>query len=403
MSAAPRRATLAFIFITVLLDMLALGVTVPIQPALFQSFIGDTARTAELYGLSVTVWALMQFLFSPVQGALSDRFGRRPVILASNFGLGCDYILLALAPSVGWLFVGRAISGMTAASFSTAGAYIADVTPPEKRAASYGLMGAAFGIGFVLGPAVGGLLGAIDLRLPFWVAAGLSLANAMYGVFVLPESLSTDKRAKFSWKAANPIGALTLLGSHPGLLGLAAVAFLQNIAHDVNPSVYVLYTSYRYQWGTTMLGLSLAVVGIASMIVQAGLIKPIVAKLGERRTLLAGLACGTLGFASQGWAPSGIWFLGAIPLGALWGMAMPALQGLATQRVGADQQGQLQGALSSVMGIAILIGPGLFTQVFAASIDPARTWNLPGAPFWLAAALLGSAMLLATRIIKHRA
>jgi MFS transporter, DHA1 family, tetracycline resistance protein len=396
----PRRATLVFIFITVLLDMVALGAAVPVLPKLFESFVGDTARGAQLYGYSVTLWALMQFVCSPVHGALSDRFGRRPLILGSNFGLGLDYIVMALAPSVGWLFVGRAISGITAASFSTASAYIADVTPPEKRAASFGLIGVAFGIGFILGPAAGGLLGVYDPRLPFWIAAGLSLLNGAYGLFVLPESLPPEKRSSFSWKTANPIGSLALLRSQPGLLGLAAVAFLEFVAHDVNPAVFVLYTGSRYAWTAATVGLCLAAVGVAAMIVQAGLIRPIVAKLGERRALFVGIAFGTAGFALQGWAPSGAWFFAAVPLGALWGIAMPALQGLATQRVAATDQGKLQGAFSSLMGIALLIGPGLFTQTFARSIGPDAGWLPLGAAYLLAAVILGSA-LVAAAVVTH--
>ena len=280
----PRRAALVFIFITVLLDILALGIIIPVLPKLVENFLGgNTAAAAEMYGLFGTVWALMQFVFSPVLGALSDRFGRRPVILISCFGLGFDYILMALAPTLIWLFVGRVISGITAASIPTAGAYITDVTPAEKRAAGFGILGAAFGIGFVLGPALGGVLGGINPRLPFWVAAGMSLLNAMYGLFVLPESHSPERRASFLWSRANPVGSLTLLRSHPELLGLATVNFLYYLAHEVLPSTFVLYAGYRYNWDERAVGLTLAVVGVCTGIVQAGLIKPIVARFGERR------------------------------------------------------------------------------------------------------------------------
>ena len=251
----PRRAAFAFVFVTVLLDMFAIGIIIPVLPKLVEDFMGgDTARAAIVYGVFGTAWALMQFLFSPMLGSLSDRFGRRPIILLSNFGLGLDYILMALAPSLRWLFVGRVISGITAASISTAGAYIADVTPPEERAAKFGLLGAAFGAGFVIGPALGGLLGGISPRLPFWVAAGLSLANGMYGLFVLPESLKREQRTPFSWRKANPVGALKLLRSHHELWGLTCVVFLSNLAHAALPSVAVLYMSYRYNWDTNMVG-----------------------------------------------------------------------------------------------------------------------------------------------------
>jgi MFS transporter, DHA1 family, tetracycline resistance protein len=242
-----RPAAVAFIFLTILLDMFALGLIVPILPKLVESFVdNDTARAARIFGVFGTAWALMQFVFSPILGGLSDRFGRRPVVLLSNFGLGLDYILMALAPSLVWLFIGRVISGVTSASMSTAFAYIADVTPPERRAAVFGKVGAAFGAGFILGPAIGGLLGGLDPRLPFWAAAALSLANAFYGLSILPESLPHDRRTPFRWKNANPIGALQLLLSDRVLAGLSVVNFIAQLAHVVLPSTFVLYATYRY-------------------------------------------------------------------------------------------------------------------------------------------------------------
>src|SRR5216683_841611 len=286
--------------------MLALGMIIPVLPKLVMNFLaGDTARAAKVYGLFGTVWALMQFVFAPVLGALSDRYGRRPVILLSNFGLGLDYIFMALSPTLSWLFAGRVISGITAASIPTAGAYIADVTAPEKRAGAFGLMGAAFGIGFVLGPALGGILGGIHPRLPFWVAAGFSLVNAMYGLFVLPESLAPEKRGAFSWRRANPIGALTLLRSHPELFGLATANFLVNLSHVVFPSVFVLYGGYRYGWNESTVGLTMALFGISSMIVQAGLVGPVVKRFGERRALLIGLVCAAAGMTIFALAATG--------------------------------------------------------------------------------------------------
>ena len=262
---------MVFIFITLVLDMLALGMIVPVLPKLVEDFVhGDTARAAYIVGVFGAVWALMQFVFSPVLGALSDHYGRRPVVLLSNFGLGLDYIVMALAPTVWWLFVGRVISGITSASFSTASAYIADVTPPEKRAGAFGMLSAAFGLGFVLGPALGGVLGEIDPRLPFWVAAGLSLLNAMYGLFVLPESLAHDHRSIFKWQRANPIGSLTLLRSNFELLALAVVMFISYIAHEALPTTFVLYAMYRYHWNARMIGLAIATVGVCSALVGAG-------------------------------------------------------------------------------------------------------------------------------------
>lgn len=265
----PRRAAFAFVFVTVLLDMFAIGIIIPVLPKLVEDFMGgDTARAATIYGIFGTAWALMQFLFSPVLGSLSDRFGRRPIILLSNFGLGLDYILMALAPNLRWLFLGRVISGITAASISTAGAYIADVTPPEQRAAKFGLLGAAFGAGFVVGPALGGILGDISPRLPFWVAAGFSLTNGLYGLFVLPESLRRELRRPFSWRKANPVGALKLLRSHRELWGFTWVTFLSNLAHAALPSVAVLYMGYRYNWDTKSVGVLLAGVGVCQIVVN---------------------------------------------------------------------------------------------------------------------------------------
>jgi DHA1 family tetracycline resistance protein-like MFS transporter len=356
---------------------------------------GDTPRAVEIFGFFGTVWALMQFVFSPVLGALSDRFGRRPVLLISMAGHGLDYVLMALAPSLAWLFIGRIISGITAASFSTAYAYIADVTEPEKRAGAFGMVGAAFGVGFVLGPAVGGLLGTLDPRLPFWVAAAFSLANAAYGYFVLPESLPRERRTAFSWARANPVGSLRLLAQHPGLLGMAGVAFLYQLAHEVLPSVTVLYTSYRYGWDNATMGLTLAAVGVASGIVQAGLIKPTVSRFGERTALIGGLLFGAAGFAIYGLATSGAQFWAGIPVMALWGLAGAASMGIMSRLVGASEQGQLQGANSSLTAVAGLFGPGLFTQAFARSIAPGEGWHLPGAPFILAASMLVAAAALA--------
>jgi DHA1 family tetracycline resistance protein-like MFS transporter len=397
----PRRAALAFILITVTLDMLALGVIVPVLPRLVVDFVGgDTVRGAEIYGLFGTVWALAQFFCSPILGSLSDRFGRRPVVLLSNLGLGLDYIFMAVAPTLSWLFVGRIISGITSSSISTAFAYIADVTAPEKRAASFGMVGAAFGVGFVVGPALGGLLGGVDPRLPFWAAAGLSLANAGYGWLVLPESLPRERRMDFSWRRANPVGSLVLLRSHPELLGLAAVNFLGNVAHASLPSVFVLYVSYRYGWDAQTVGVMLAGVGVASVIVQAGVIGPVVKRVGERAALLVGLLCGIVGFATYGLAPTGTLFLLGVPTGALWGLAGAASQGLMTRRVGSSEQGQLQGANGSVRGITELIGPGLFTQTFAVFIAADAPLHLPGAPFLLASVLLTAALLVAWRVTR---
>jgi DHA1 family tetracycline resistance protein-like MFS transporter len=400
----PRRAAFAFIFLTVLLDMLALGTIIPVLPKLVVSFLhGDTAAAAEVYGVFGTAWALMQFLCSPLLGALSDRFGRRPVVLISNIGLGLDYIVMAVAPSLSWLFVGRVLSGITAASVSTGFAYVADVTPPEGRAARFGMLGVAFGAGFVLGPALGGLAGAVDPRLPFWIAAVLSLANALYGLVVLPESLPPERRAPFEWRRANPLGSFALLRSHRELVGLASVNFLSQLAHALLPSVTVLYMGYRYGWDERMVGFVMAGVGVCAMVVQGTLIGPVVKRFGERRALIAGLLFGAAGFAIYGVAASGAVFLVGIPVMALWGFANPSALGLMSRRVGPHEQGQVQGANASIGGIANMLGPGLFTQVFAAAIGPDRDWQLPGAPFGLAALMLLAAMVIAWRVTAEQA
>jgi MFS transporter, DHA1 family, tetracycline resistance protein len=393
------RAAFVFIFVTVLLDMLALGVIMPVLPKLVESFVGhDTATAARYLGLFGTAWALMQFFFAPVLGGLSDRFGRRPVVLMSNFGLALDYVLMAWAPTLLWLFVGRVISGITSASVPTAFAYIADVTAPEKRPQAFGLIGAAFGAGFILGPAIGGLLGGMDPRLPFWVAAGLSFANTLYGLFVLPESLPRERRSPFRWRSANPIGALRLLASQRTLLGLSAVNFIGQLAHVVLPSTYVIYASYRYGWDEKTVGVTLAMVGVCSMIVQGGAIGPAIKRFGERKTLLIGLVFGMLGFLVTAVAPTGHLSWLGIPLLALWGLAGPATQGLMTRLVDPTQQGQLQGANSSVQSVSQLLGPGLFTLTFAFFIGGGH--NLPGAPFYLATLLMVVALAIATQVLR---
>jgi DHA1 family tetracycline resistance protein-like MFS transporter len=396
-------AAVAFIFVTILLDMFALGLILPILPKLVESFVdNDTAQAARIFGLFGTAWALMQFVFSPLLGSLSDRFGRRPVVLLSNFGLGLDYVLMALAPSLAWLFVGRVISGITSASVSTAFAYIADVTPPEQRATMFGKIGVAFGAGFILGPAVGGLLGGMDPRLPFWVAAGLSFANALYGLLILPESLPPERRSPFRWKSANPVGALRLLGSDRVLAGLSLVTFLAQVAHVVLPSTFVLYATYRYGWNARTVGLTLAIVGLCSMAVQGLGIGPIVKRLGERRALLLGLGFGAAGFFIYGAAPTGPLFWLGIPVMSLWGVAGAAAQALTTRLVTPEQQGQLQGATSSVQSVSQLVGPFLFTLTFAYFIGAQAPVKLPGAPFLLAAALLLMAMLVAERTLAAK-
>ena len=388
---------------TVALDMLALGIMVPVLPKLVIELEGgDIARAASMTGVFGFAWNAMQFLFSPLVGAASDRFGRRPIVLLSNLGMGLDYVLMALAPNLAWLFAGRLVSGITAASFSTATAYVADVSPPEKRAAHLGMVGAAFGLGFIVGPAVGGVLGRISLRLPFWVAASLSVLNASYGFFVLPESLPRERRANIVWAKANPLASIALLRSEAVLFGLAVVAFLDYVAHESLPSCFVIYTDYRYGWDERRIGLVLAAVGVSTTIVQGGLIGPVVKRLGERGALICGMAFGAVAFAMYGAASSGTLFLVGIPFGALWGIAAPAMQALMTRRVDPTHQGRLQGAISSLRGVGGLIGPILFTQAFAQAIRVRSPLPIAGAPYWLAAVLLTLSTVVSASVTKPR-
>ena len=402
MSRPVRPAALAFIFVTVMLDMLALGVIIPVLPKLVEGFLGgNTVRAAELYGLFGASWAFMQFLCSPFFGALSDRIGRRPIILISNLGLGLDYLLMALAPNLWLLFVGRLISGITSASIGTAFAYIADVTPEDQRARSFGMLGVAFGLGFIMGPAMGGILGGVDARLPFYVAAGLSFLNFLYGLTILPESLARELRSPFRLARANPVGSLMLLRSHSHLLGLASVHFLMQVAHAVLPTVAVLYMGKRYGWGELQVGLVLAGVGLSSAIVQGGAVGPVVRRLGEVRTLLVGLSFGALGFALYGIADTGLVFLVGVPVMSLWGLAGPALQGLMSAQVSNREQGSLQGANASISGIAEIIGPLVFAGTFATFLVPHGGWELPGAPFFIAALLLAASVPLAWLVARR--
>jgi len=394
--AGRRRASLGFVFMVVMLDMIAMGVVIPVLPRLIQDFTHGEADTAARYiGWFAAAWALMQFFASPVLGALSDRFGRRPVLLISMFGLSIDYVAMALAPNLAWLFVGRMISGVTAATFATANAYIADITPPKERAARFGVLSVAFGIGFILGPALGGLLGDVDPRLPFWAAAGLTMANWLYGLLVLPESLPKELRRKFSFKLANPIGSFALYRSSPAMLALGGVVFLYYLAHQVLQSTVVPYVDYRYGWSAKMVGVSLALVGVGSIVVQGLVVRPFVARFGERGALYVGLICGAIGFAMYGAAPTTVFYLSAIPIFAFMGLVGPGFQGLMSRLVSPSEQGRLQGANMGLMAIASLGGPILFTEVFARALGPWRHWAPIGSPLYLASAMMIAGFLIA--------
>ena len=392
------RAAFVFIFITVVLDMISFGIIIPVFPQLILRLQGgDMAGAAAIFGIFGTAFAVMQFFFSPVQGALSDRFGRRPVILLSNLGLGLDYIVMALAQTIPLLFIGRLVSGATSASFSISGAYVADVTPPQERAARFGMLGAAFGIGFIVGPAIGGLLGAVDLRAPFWAAAVLSITNFLYGALILPESLPADRRSPFRLHAANPIGAVRFLGSRPVLLSLATAMLFAFLAHDAIPNTWVLYTTYRFNFDERAIGVSLAIVGAASLVVNGFLVGRVVKWIGEYNTLLTGLGFGIVSELLFCFAPTTWLLLGTLPIYSLAGLSGGPFQSIATREVQPNEQGQLQGALTALRSMVTLVTPGLYTGIFALFVGPLSGVGLPGAPYLLAAILMAATTVLVMR------
>ena len=396
---AGRRAAFGFIFVSAIASAMSIGIMVPILPNLLKQFTGgDTASAAEWNVVFATCGGMMSFFAGPILGLLSDRLGRRPVLLISLTGLGLDFLFMAFAPSLGWLFVGRLISGATSGVFSTANAYVADVTPPEKRARAFGWMGAAFSFGFLAGPAIGGLLGQVSLRLPFLAAAALTLANALYGALILPESLVPERRAThFDLSRANPLGSLRLLRSKEGLLGLGGIYFLSQIGQMVWPSVFVLYVGYRYGWTPGIIGLNMMAGGLMGVGVQSFLVGPVIRRFGEKGALLAGAGAAVIAFVWYGLAPTGFLYLCGMPISCLGGLLIPGLQGLMTRHVGPGEQGQLQGANQSLAGIASMIGPVLFGLSFAGAVrHPA--WHLPGLPMLLAAASTAGCFALALRV-----
>jgi DHA1 family tetracycline resistance protein-like MFS transporter len=392
---------MAFILVTAVLDILAMGLVIPVLPPLIEAFTGSTADAGLWNGLLVALWAAMQFLASPVIGSLSDRFGRRPVILVSVAGMTIDWMLMALAPNLWWLAVGRMIGGVTSSSFTTIYAYVADVTEPAGRARAFGLVGAAFS-GFVLGPFLGGVLGEISPRAPFWAAAAMSAAAFAYGLLVLPESLKPESRTPFSWARANPFGAFALLRSRSGLMGLASVNFLLYFAHHVFSAVFVLYAGHRYGWTPFQVGLLLAFVGALDMAVQGALTGPVVRRLGEWRTLILGLGAGAAGLLAMGLAPTSLAFVLAMLPNALWGLAMPTIQSLMTARVGEAEQGQLQGANNSLASVAGVASPLFFGAVYGLTAGEAAPIPFIGTAFLIAAAVLAGAAVtaLASRPMK---
>lgn len=396
-----RTSGLGFIFVTLLIDILGIGLLIPILPEFIAELTHQSSSAAATqYGFLLSLYGAMQFLFAPLLGTLSDQVGRRPVLLLSLFFAGIDYILMALAPNMLWLYIGRALSGITGASFTAANAYIADVSPPEQRSQNFGLVGAAFGVGFIIGPAAGGFLSQFGHRVPFWAAAVLCLANWLYGYFILPESLKPENRRAFSWKQANPLGALKMLGKYPVVWGLTGALVLGNLAMQCINSTWVLFTAAQFGWNPRQTGFSLAAFGVIALIYQLGLARILIPLWGERRTMLIGMAAAAIEFtayalATQGWMVYAIMILGGI--GLLGGQAT---QGLLSQQVGEDEQGTLQGALASLANLMGIIGPIIATSLFGYFTRDDATLRIPGISFFLSAVLNVFALAIAIRALR---
>lgn len=401
---SPRKPAVSFIFVTVMLSVVGFGLLIPVLPKLVVQLQGEgIASGSYTYGWIISIFALMQFVGSPILGSLSDRYGRRRIILIATAGSAADYVIMALAPNLIWFFIARTIAGFTAGVLSTANAYIADVTPPEKRAQAFGVIGAAFGLGFAIGPVVGGFLGSIDLRLPFWFAAGCSALNWLWGVFVLPESLKPENRRDFSWKRANPIGALQALKRFPSVLGLAECYFILMLAQTMLFSTWALYTDYRYQWGPKGIGFSLAFVGIASGLVQAVLIKRIVPRLGDTRAVIIGLCLSITAYVGYGLATEGWMIYAIICVGSFAGISGPALQSYITKHVPPNEQGAVQGVYSGLASLAGIPGPFIATHSFGWAIATGNRFHLPGIAFFEGALFTMIALMLAVRNFRRDA
>jgi len=399
--ASQKKSAIGFIFITLLIDFTGFGIIIPVLPRLIEELTGSGLSAAAVYGGWLTVsYSVMQFISAPVLGGLSDRFGRRPVLLASLFGLGIDYIFLAFAPTIAWLFVGRIFAGITGASFTTAQAYIADVSEPEKRAQNFGMVGAAFGIGFIVGPVIGGIFSQYGLRVPFLISAGLALINWLYGYFILPESLELKNRRAFDWKRANPVGSLLQIRKYPALTGLLTALFLLYIAGHSVQSTWTFYTMEKFQWNETWVGYSLGFVGVVVGIVQGGLIRVIIPKIGQVKAVYYGLFLYVIGFvlfafATQGW----MMFVFIMPY-CLAGIFGPAMQGLISSGVEANAQGELQGVTAGLMSATSIIGPLIMTNLFAYFTNTNNAVFFPGAPFLFAALLTIAGIVICSRSLK---
>jgi len=399
-----RKAAVSFIFITLLLDVIGLGLIIPVFPQLIEELIqGNISEASQWGGLLTFAYAIMQFVCAPIIGNLSDKYGRRPVLLLSLFGFGIDYIFLSLAPTIWWLFIGRLIAGMFGASFTTATAYIADISTPENRSKNFGMIGAAFGLGFIIGPGIGGLLGEFGPRVPFMAAAILTFLNLIYGYFVLPESLAKEHRRSFEWKRANPLGSLIQLKKYKGVGGLIVSLIFVYIASHAVQSTWTYFNIEKFQWSNTLMGISLAVIGLLIAIVQGGLIRYINPKLGDEKSIYVGLGLYSIGlflfsFATEGW----MMFVFLIPY-CLGGIAGPALQSIISGNVPKNEQGELQGALTSLMSATSIVGPLLMTNLFAWFTRPEGDVKFAGAPFFAGAILMLISAVIAAKSMKKEA
>ncbi|MGR3810837.1 TCR/Tet family MFS transporter [Jiulongibacter sp. NS-SX5] len=398
-----QNAAIIFIFITVLIDVIGIGIVIPIIPALIKELTGGTTSEASQYALwLVLLYSVMQFLFSPIIGGLSDQYGRRKVLLFTLLGFAIDSLFQALSPTIAWLFLGRAISGIMGASFTTANAYIADISPAEKRAQNFGMIGAAFGLGFIIGPSIGGLLGSYGPRVPFFASAALSIINWLYGYIVLPESLPIEKRRKFDWKRANPFASLKNLGRYPMVLSLVASLFLVYIAGYAPQAVWSFYTIEKFGWSELQIGFSLGFVGLMIAIVQGGLMRVIIPKIGQSKALFLGLLINVIGQAAFSLAAEG-WMMYVIMIPfALSGLANPAFQGIISNEVSDTEQGELQGALTSVVSLAAIIGQPLMLWLFRVFTKPENKVYLPGAPFLVGSVLCLLSFIFTYRLISHK-
>lgn len=396
-----KKSTLGFIFITILIDCIGFGIIIPVLPNLIKELSGRSlAEASEIGGLLLVAYAVAQFIFSPIVGGLSDKYGRRPILLISLFGLGIDYIFLSFAPSMVWLFVGRIIAGITGASFTTAMAYIADISTPEKKAQNFGMVGVAFGIGFIIGPMIGGLFSNMGIRVPFMISAGLALLNWLYGYFILPESLVKEKRRDFSWKRANPIGSLISISKYPAIIGLVVTLLLLYIASHSVQSNWGFYVMEKFNWDSSMIGYSLSIVGVAVAVVQGGLIRIIIPKIGNKNAIIVGLILYIIGFTCFAFAPNGLTMMIFILPYCLAGIGGPAMQTIISNQVPDNAQGEIQGIVTSMQSAGAILGPFAMAYIFAHFIDKNSSIYFPGAPFIFSAILTLIGLFIASSALK---